>query len=908
MTTSFKRVGALMFAGLLALAGCSGEAGDAGPRGPKGDQGDPGSDFVPTGVNGPGLKIAVTGATVNADQSVSVTYTVKDDAGAAMAGITPRFAIARVDKRTDIQNGEVVLPYVVLTKSGSKSQPPADPPPDPLTVTVNPTTATPNASAPATTGVLVDNGGGSFTYTFAAGGMTSAPGTGSNAGKTTYTVAPAVQVDPASTATYTIWLQASRQEDSTDRRTITPLNVEYSFVPAGGAPERREVASTAGCNTCHNGFRKYTVENGFHGGGRIEAPFCGICHNIERSSGRDSSGIPAADAGRFVHRVHFGEHLAIAANAFHSINEVTYPQDFRNCKACHEGAAQGDQWNRRPNRSACGSCHDYVDFVADGTAVGPLATRCNVDADHSDGCRHSGGPQANDAGCTSCHGPTDIQGYHVPTVAKDPNNSLDGGTNIRTNAAEMAAAGVVPPLASFLEYDVANVTTVDAAGGIRPAIKFQIKRDGVAVVFNTYAPGTVTEPITDFVGTAGFYFAWAIPADGINAPADFNKTASGSLRTLWNGGAVTGGTQTTGATYGGTVCSVGTPCTCTPADPCLPATSPGTLTDDGDGYYTAVLTGTAIPTNAVMLTGGVGYQYDYATAAEFANGIIKNQPLTQIDDSSSPAASAAFQALYPYNAGTGSGGLIVPARNVSKVATGFKARRAIVSNDKCNACHVFLGAAPSFHVGQRNDGPTCAFCHNPGRASSGWSANASTFIHAIHGTDKRTVGFNWHAACPTGSTYSATDNACKDDLSGALVTESSFAHVKFPGYLADCQTCHLPGTYDFSATGSAAAVPNLLWSTTAAGTLSAAISTSPYVTTGVNYNTSADANLLTSPIMAACVSCHDSDAARGHMQGQGGSFYKSRAAAKEASGKFAPEGCLLCHGPGKEWSITEVHK
>ena len=720
-----------------------------------------------------------------------------------------------------------------------------------------------------------------------------------------------MQIAPTSTSTYTIWIQASRQEDLTDRRTITPLNVEYSFVPAGGAPERREIASTAGCNTCHNSFKKYVVENGFHGGGRIEAPFCGICHNIERSSGRDESNIPAADAGRFVHRLHYGEHLAKASNVFHGINEVTYPQDFRNCKACHEGAAQGSQWNTRPNRSACGSCHDYVNFVSVDAAV--KLCKDASDLEKASGCRHSANMAlTDDSTCSGCHNATKVQGYHVPVVAKDPNNSLDGGSNVRTNAGQIAAAGVLPPFASLLEYDVLSVTTVSVGGATRPAIKFKIKRDGADVVFDAYAADLVTEPIKDFVGTAGIYFAYARPQDGIAAPADFNNTASSNLRTLWNGGAVTGGTQTSG-TADGVTCTAGAPCTCTAAIPCFPATSPGTLTGpDGSGYYTATLTAVTLAADARMLTGGLGFQYDYATAAEFANGIIKNQPLTQIDNTASQADSDAFKALYPYDAAKGSGGLIVPAPNVWKTGTGFAARRAIVSNDKCNACHAFLGVAPNFHVGQRNDGPTCSFCHNPNRTSSGWSANASTFIHGIHGTDKRTLPFSWHSSCPTGSTFSAADNACKDDVSAAVVTPTWYADVTFPGYLADCQTCHLPATYDFSAPGSAAAVPNLLWSTVATGTLSAGIATSPYVATGVDYGSGsfppAATTLVTSPIMAACVSCHDTDAARGHMQGQGGSFYRTRTAAKEASGKLAPEGCLLCHGPGAEWSITNAHR
>lgn len=45
---------------------------------------------------------------------------------------------------------------------------------------------------------------------------------------------------------------------------------------------------------------------------------------------------------------------------------------------------------------------------------------------------------------------------------------------------------------------------------------------------------------------------------------------------------------------------------------------------------------------------------------------------------------------------------------VSNPAADSTARRPIVENAKCQACHVALGVAPAFHAGQRNDGPTCS--------------------------------------------------------------------------------------------------------------------------------------------------------------------------------------------------------
>jgi hypothetical protein len=54
------------------------------------------------------------------------------------------------------------------------------------------------------------------------------------------------------------------------------------------------------------------------------------------------------------------------------------------------------------------------------------------------------------------------------------------------------------------------------------------------------------------------------------------------------------------------------------------------------------------------------------------------------------------------------GGLIVIAKNVQKVATGYTGRRPIVEDARCNACHQELGTftEDAFHAGQRNDGTT----------------------------------------------------------------------------------------------------------------------------------------------------------------------------------------------------------
>jgi OmcA/MtrC family decaheme c-type cytochrome len=260
-------------------------------------------------------------------------------------------------------------------------------------------------------------------------------------------------------------------------------------------------------------------------------------------------------------------------------------------------------------------------------------------------------------------------------------------------------------------------------------------------------------------------------------------------------------------------------------------------------------------------------------------------------------------------------GLYVFAPNVQMVATGYTARRQVVATANCNACHLALGlftgvetaTAPSnFHSGYMNDANACAICHIPNQADGGgWSARIDYWVHSIHAAAKRTVPFVTSA----GGT--------------------SLSLVTYPGVLKNCTACHLPGTYDFSAPTSAAALPNLLYTTVASGTtaVKAAASTSPYVTVGTTYGAgfsysfatgvttqAAGTTLVISPIMTACVACHDGVDATGvdpkqHMMQNGGAFYVARSTLYKTGTTTLQnsESCLLCHGTGQVADIAVVH-
>jgi OmcA/MtrC family decaheme c-type cytochrome len=823
------------------------------------------------------LQVTLTSITIPATGKPMVAFRALDAAGGNLVAGLPanamRFALLKLVPAAKGGN-DTWVSYMAANATSTAS------------------TETGAATATATSGALTDNGDGTYVYNFAKN-ITDA----ANAG-TTY--------DPA--AVHRFAMQLSQTVNSV--QAFAPVNVVKDFVPATGqdVTGQHDVVDGASCLECHSSFRaKAGGTSAFHGGARYDLRFCVACHNDQRrfTAVPGTGTTPRADLDAtgtvdatgnwtgsatlvngeafinlpvFIHKIHMGEELTLKGGTYTGVSmpyETTYPQDIRNCDKCHRAPAPlAGNFASKPSRRACGSCHDGVSFAATPPAGRKI---------------HAGGPQADDSLCTACHpvtGPktaatVGVMDSHVAVAEPDPGASNFGGTNTHTNQGWIPAAGQLPAGAAKITYDLKSVAR-DASK--HPSIVFRFIKDGTPVVFNTPVAGVdggagSGEMMDGFANSPSVYFVYALPQDGIAKPADFNGSASAWIKDIWMG------------------------------------SSKGTMTGpDANGYYTITLSAT-VPDSAVMLTGGVGYSY----------GTTSSQPLTQINLPAFPYGDAT---KVPGCVSGPCGGLIVPTANVAMVATGYTARRAIVDNGKCLKCHEQLGANPTFHAGQRNDGPTCAFCHNPNRASSGWSASSSSFIHGIHGAAERTMPFTWHAACPDGSSTCTVEEA------------DSYAKVTYPGILKDCQQCHVAGSYDFSATASAAALPNLLMSTvavnpSATSTLSAGVSTSPYVTPSTDYGSTfavsgsrttgtkngvacttdapctctadspcdaTDNALVMSPITAACSACHDAPAYIAHMKANGGTFYGTHLDAMNQT-----EQCMMCHGPGGVAAVGAVH-
>jgi OmcA/MtrC family decaheme c-type cytochrome len=219
-----------------------------------------------------------------------------------------------------------------------------------------------------------------------------------------YTFSTALPADFDRNATHRVGGQITRAT-----RTFAS-NPVFDFVPAGGAVKvTRNVVTTASCNQCHDPLA-------LHGGSRVETALCVTCHtsqNIDPETGTN------VELKSMVHKIHKsatlpsvvagGDYRIVGFNQTVLEPKITWPQygagigDVRTCTTCHGAppvgmkaedyaklAPDADNWKTKPSRTACGACHDNIDW-----ATGKSTITGKKD--------HAGGPQPNDAACAVCH-------------------------------------------------------------------------------------------------------------------------------------------------------------------------------------------------------------------------------------------------------------------------------------------------------------------------------------------------------------------------------------------------------------------------------------------------------------------------------------------------------------------------
>lgn len=202
--------------------------------------------------------------------------------------------------------------------------------------------------------------------------------------------------------------------------------------------------------------------------------------------------------------------------------------------------------------------------------------------------------------------------------------------------------------------------------------------------------------------------------------------------------------------------------------------------------------------------------------------------------------------------------------SVVQPVTGDEVRRTLVDIPKCLGCHEIL----ELHGGSRvNNVQVCVLCHNPNLSSSGRAADPDGLpeetIEAV-GDDPlqfpeagmvfKQLVHGIHSAAVRNYDYEFVRNRA-----GGIYY--NWSEVTFPGIPSNCETCHLPGTYD-------ADLPEGLLFTT------------DITTDGVNAtredviaardSVPNDTDLVNSPTASVCYLCHDSNPAAYHMGQNGG--------------------------------------
>ena len=403
-----RRVVPLFFVfSVLAIAGCSGDNGKNGAAGPTGPEGPPG----PPGTSGGSalpvdsadvINVEVSNVDVPAGGGAPTVYlTLTNDLGLGLKGLPAsnlRFTLAQLTPGTNGGSSEWQN-YFTATSGGIPN--------------AQGTTET------ATAGTFVDNGDGTYEYTFA-NALTAYPG------------GPVFD----STKTHRLGLEIRGPAATLASNGI------YDFVPAGGAPTfERKIVENSTCDACHDRLE-------FHGGPRTDVQYCVTCHNPHSIDGDTGNTV---DMKALIHNIHSGRDGYVIIGHGGSINDfsdVVWTQDIRNCQTCHQesdaNTPQASNYRLVPNRAACGTCHYDNGIAGDG----------EHDYAIQDGI-HPGGLVFNDdSQCIDCHG---------------PNATINNGDVQVVNAHTIPEAVA----AKAFEYKVVSVT--NTAPGQMPTVTIRVQ-------------------------------------------------------------------------------------------------------------------------------------------------------------------------------------------------------------------------------------------------------------------------------------------------------------------------------------------------------------------------------------------------------------------------------------------------
>ena len=204
-------------------------------------------------------------------------------------------------------------------------------------------------------------------------------------------------------------------------------------------------------------------------------------------------------------------------------------------------------------------------------------------------------------------------------------------------------------------------------------------------------------------------------------------------------------------------------------------------------------------------------------------------------------------------------------------------------NETCYSCHMqYRGPFLWNHMPATQD---CTLCHNPNNLNDERMSRVEGTEVLVHSVDFKLMIHRIHTGEHLSQPYVLGGNP-SPTVANPAGTPVDFSEVRYPGIQGNCKQCHLDGTW---ALGDG---PGLL-------------STREQVRLCVEAP-AADADALCgaaswvptstrtfAPAAAACLGCHDSEAAGAHAE------LNTTASGVEA--------CVVCHGPGSEADVSRVH-
>lgn len=244
-------------------------------------------------------------------------------------------------------------------------------------------------------------------------------------------------------------------------------------------------------------------------------------------------------------------------------------------------------------------------------------------------------------------------------------------------------------------------------------------------------------------------------------------------------------------------------------------------------------------------------------------------------------------------------------------------RRLVVDVEKCQNCHGENDGL-SLHGNNRTDNVfACAVCHNPNatdifrRPADGDGVANGVNLAAADFLEDRPIDFKYmihaiHAADIRTEPYVAY---------GFGMRPHDFSEVGYPRSPADCEACHVGGSYDLPLGENVLATTMDSGATVTAASFFGPSAFAPDA--GAATDPTDDNNV--SRTAAVCVACHDSEVSRVHMSMRsddpisfGNAFLDNpnpiRDPDTQALIDMGPqENCTFCHAPDGFVPISEAH-